>query len=51
MKEKPLSLAPLKFDEAIAELLKIKPMPKAPKKPKPVRGQAQRKTKRVRKTS
>ena len=30
MKEKPLSLAPLKFDEAITDLLKIKPMPKPP---------------------
>jgi hypothetical protein len=32
MREKPLSLAPLKFDEAITDLLKIKPMPKPPKK-------------------
>lgn len=31
---KNLSLHPLKFDEAITALLKIKPMPKPPKKPK-----------------
>jgi len=29
--ERPLSLHPLKFDEAITDLLKIKPMPKPPK--------------------
>jgi len=28
---KPISLHPLKFDEAITDLLKIKPMPKPPK--------------------
>ena len=29
---KPISLHPLKFDVAITDLLKIKPMPKPPKK-------------------
>ena len=29
--ERPLSLHPLKFDEAITDLLKIKPMPKPDK--------------------
>jgi len=32
--ERPLSLHPMKFDEAITDLLKIKPMPKPPKQPK-----------------
>jgi hypothetical protein len=32
--ERPISLRPLKFDEAITDLLKIKPMPKPPKKQK-----------------
>ena len=32
--ERPLSFHPLKFDEAITDLLKIKPMPKPPKKVK-----------------
>ena len=31
---RPLSLAPLPFDEAVAAILKVKPEPKAPKKPK-----------------
>jgi len=30
--KKLLSLHPLKFDEAVTDILKIKPMPKAPKK-------------------
>jgi hypothetical protein len=34
MKSKTLSLHPLKFDEVITDLLKIKPMPKPPKKQK-----------------
>ena len=32
--ERRLSLHPLKFDEAITDLLKIKPMPRPPKKVK-----------------
>lgn len=28
MKEKPISLAPLTFDEAMADLLKVKPEPR-----------------------
>ena len=31
---RPISLHPLKFDEAITDLLKIKPMPKPPKEPR-----------------
>jgi hypothetical protein len=31
MKPKPISLAPLKFKEAVADLLKVKPEPKAKK--------------------
>lgn len=31
---RPLSLHPLKFDEVIADVLKIKPEPKPPAKPK-----------------
>jgi len=29
--ERKLSLAPLSFDEAVTDILKVKPMPKAPK--------------------
>jgi len=29
-----LSLAPLSFDEAVTDILKVKPEPKPPKKPK-----------------
>jgi hypothetical protein len=31
---KSISLAPLSFEEAVADILKIKPEPKAPKRPK-----------------
>ena len=31
-KRKALSLAPLTFDEAVTDILKVKPEPKAPKK-------------------
>jgi hypothetical protein len=31
-RRKSISLAPLKFDEAVADILKIKPEPKQPKK-------------------
>jgi hypothetical protein len=41
--ERPLSLHPLKFDEAITDLLKIKPMPKPPKKQKKAKAQTKRK--------
>jgi hypothetical protein len=34
MKRKKLSLAPLRFEEAVGDLLKIKPEPKAKSKPK-----------------
>jgi hypothetical protein len=33
---KPLTLNPLKFEDAISALLKVKPMPKAPKAKKSV---------------
>jgi hypothetical protein len=33
MKEKPITLRPLKFKEAVADLLKVKP-PEKPPKPK-----------------
>jgi hypothetical protein len=39
---KPISLHPLKFDEAITDLLKIKPMPKPPKKQKQAKAQTKR---------
>jgi hypothetical protein len=29
--EKPISLKPLKFDEAVSDLLKVKPLPKSRK--------------------
>jgi hypothetical protein len=45
---KNLSLHPLKFDEAITDLLKIKPMPKPPKKQKLAKAQMQRRAKRAR---
>ena len=32
--EKPISLRPLKFEDAVSALLKVKPEPKAVKKPK-----------------
>jgi len=32
--QRPLSLSPLSFDEAVSDLLKIGPMPKEPKPPK-----------------
>ena len=31
-KSRPISLHPLRFEEAITDLLKVKPMPKPPKK-------------------
>jgi hypothetical protein len=31
-RKRPLSLSPLTFDEAVTDILKIPPMPKAPKK-------------------
>jgi hypothetical protein len=34
---KPISLHPLKFEEVITDFLKIKPMPKPPKKQKQAR--------------
>jgi len=34
IKKRPLSLAPLSFEEAITDLLKIKPDPKLLRKPK-----------------
>ena len=43
MKERPLTLHPLKFDEAITDLLKVKPMPKPPKKQKQPKAQTKRK--------
>ncbi len=45
-KERLLSLRPLKFDEAITDLLKIKPMPKPPKKQKQAKAQTQTKRKK-----
>ena len=38
--ERKLSLHPLTFEEAITDLLKIKPMPKPPKKQKQAKAQA-----------
>lgn len=32
LEKRPLSLAPLSFDEAVRDLLKVKPMPKPSKK-------------------
>ena len=37
MKEKSLSLHPLKFREALRDLLKVKPEPKAPKRKRKAR--------------
>ncbi len=34
-KARPLSLYPLSFDEAVTDILKVKPEPKAEKRPKP----------------
>jgi hypothetical protein len=44
--ERPLSLHPLKFDDAITDLLKIKPMPKPPRKQEHARAKPTRKVKR-----
>jgi hypothetical protein len=41
---RPLSLAPLSFDQAVADILKIKPEPKAPKKKAKAKKQAKSKT-------
>jgi hypothetical protein len=46
--ERPLSLHPLKFDEAITDLLKIKPMPKPPKKQKQAKATGKGKTRKSR---
>ena len=46
MKERSISLHPLKFDEAIMDLLKIKPMPKLPKKQKRATAKATTKRKK-----